>query len=54
MTVKELMEQVDADKVTEAFLLTFYLFYSHFIFFIIIVMNSLYRKSLMQFPKQEN
>lgn len=47
MTVKELMEQVDADKVTEAF-------YSHFIFFIIIVMNSLYRKSLMQFPKQEN
>ena len=27
MTVKELMEQVDADKVTEAFLLTFYLFH---------------------------
>ncbi len=27
MTVKELMEQVDVDKVTEAFLLTFYLFH---------------------------
>ena len=27
MTVKELMEQVDANKVTEAFLLTFYLFH---------------------------
>ena len=27
MTVKELMEQVDADKVIEAFLFTFYLFH---------------------------
>lgn len=47
MTIKELMEQVDTDRVTEAFC-------SHIIFFKMIVMISLFLKNLMQFLNLEN